>query len=123
VRFSDTDGFYGDQNQNVFSYRDYVIDSLNNNKPFDQFTRRQFAGDLLENPTNEQLIGTTLIRLNMMTREGGAQPNEYLAKYTADRARMIGTAFLGATTGCCECHNHKYDPLTVKDFYSLGGLP
>ena len=122
VRFSDTVGFHGDQNQNVFSYRDYVIDSINKNKPFDQFTREQLAGDLLENPTDEQLIGTSLIRLNMMTREGGAQPREYLAKYTADRVRMIGTAFLGATTGCCECHNHKYDPLTAKDFYSLGAF-
>jgi len=122
VRFSDTVGFHGDQNQRVFPYRDYVINSLNANKPFDQFTREQIAGDLLEDPTDEQLIATGLIRLNMMTREGGAQPEEYLAKYAADRVRMLGTAFLGLTTGCCECHNHKYDPLTAKDFYSLGAF-
>ncbi len=120
VRFSDTVGFHGDQNQNNFAYRDYVIEALNNNKPFDEFTIEQLAGDLLENPDQQQLIATGLVRLNMMTREGGAQPDEYLAKYTADRVRMLGTAWLGATTGCCECHNHKYDPFTARDFYSLG---
>ena len=120
VRFSDTVGYHGDQNQNNFAYRDYVIDALNANKPFDQFTIEQLAGDLLPNPTEEQLIATGLVRLNMMTREGGAQAGEYLAKYTADRVRMLGTAWLGSTTGCCECHNHKYDPFTAEDFYSLG---
>ncbi|MGI9473645.1 MAG: DUF1553 domain-containing protein [Rubripirellula sp.] len=122
VRFSDTVGYHGDQNQRIFPYRDYVIDSINQNKPFDQFTREQLAGDLLEAPTQEQLVATGLIRLNMMTREGGAQPEEYLAKYTADRVRMLGTAWLGSTTGCCECHNHKYDPFTIRDFYSLGAF-
>ncbi len=122
VRFGDTVGFHGDQNQRIFPYRDYVINSLNNNKPFDVFTREQLAGDLLKNPTEEQLIATGLIRLNMMTREGGAQPGEYLVKYTADRVRMLGTAWLGSTTGCCECHNHKYDPFTIKDFYALGAF-
>ncbi|MGB7324084.1 MAG: PSD1 and planctomycete cytochrome C domain-containing protein [Rubripirellula sp.] len=122
VRFSDTVGFHGDQNQRIFAYRDYVIDSINQNKPFDQFTIEQLAGDLLENPTEEQLVATGLNRLNMVTREGGAQPGEYLAKYKADRVRMIGTAWLGSTTGCCECHNHKYDPFTAKDFYSLGAF-
>ncbi|MEL7498896.1 MAG: DUF1553 domain-containing protein [Planctomycetota bacterium] len=120
VRFSDTVGYHGDQNQRIFPYRDYVIKSINSNQPFDQFTREQLAGDLLENPTVDQLTATGLIRLNMVTREGGAQPGEYLAKYTADRVRMLGTAWLGATTGCCECHNHKYDPYTIEDFYSLG---
>ncbi len=122
VRFSDTVGFHGDQNQRIFPYRDFVIESLNTNQPFDEFTRDQLAGDLLPSPTEQQLIATGLIRLNMMTREGGAQPGEYLAKYTADRVRMIGTAWLGATTGCCECHNHKYDPFTIQDFYSLGAF-
>ncbi len=122
VRFSDTVGFHGDQNQRIFPYRDYVIDSINRNQPFDEFTREQLAGDLLDQPTDRQLVATGLIRLNMMTREGGAQPGEYLAKYKADRVRMIGTAWLGATTGCCECHNHKYDPFTIRDFYSLGAF-
>ena len=119
VRFSDTVGYHGDQNQRIFPYRDYVIDAYNNNKPFDQFTREQLAGDLLPNPTGEQLIATGFNRLNMVTREGGAQPGEYIAKYGADRTRVVGTAWLGATFGCAECHDHKFDPISAKDFYSL----
>jgi hypothetical protein len=119
VRFSDTVGYHGDQNQRIFPYRDYVIDAYNNNKPFDQFTREQLAGDLLPNPTGEQLIATGFNRLNMVTREGGAQPGEYLAKYGADRSRVVGTAWLGSTFGCAECHDHKFDPISAKDFYSL----
>ncbi|QDS96759.1 PSD1 and planctomycete cytochrome C domain-containing protein [Adhaeretor mobilis] len=122
VRFADTVGFHGDQNQRVFSYRDYVIRAFNENMPYDQFTREQLAGDLLEAPTDGQLAATGLVRLGMMTREGGAQPKEYLAKYAADRVRMIGTAFLGSTLGCCECHNHKFDPFATKDFYALGAF-
>ena len=83
ARFADTVGFHGDQNQRIFPYRDYVIGAFNANKPFDQFTREQLAGDLLPNPTPEQLVATGYNRLNMMTREGGAQPGEYLAKYGA----------------------------------------
>jgi hypothetical protein len=122
VRFSDTVGFHGDQNQNVFPYRDYVIDSFNANKPFDQFTIEQIAGDLLPNPTIEQRVATCFNRLNMMTREGGAQPKEYMAKYAADRVRTVSNAWLGSTMGCCECHNHKFDPFTTKDFYSMGAF-
>jgi hypothetical protein len=118
-RFADTVGYHGDQNQNCFPYRDYVIDSFNRNKPFDQFTVEQIAGDLLPNPTPEQLTATCFNRLNMMTREGGAQPKEYVAKYQADRARTISSAWLGSTMGCAECHDHKYDPFSTKDFYSL----
>ena len=120
VRFADTVGFHGDQNVNVFPYRDFVIDAFNRNKPFDQFTIEQLAGDLLPNPTTEQLIATAFNRLNMVTREGGAQPKEYLAKYAADRVRTIGSAFLGSTLNCCECHDHKYDPFSTRDFYSMG---
>jgi hypothetical protein len=119
VRFADTVGFHGDQNQNVFPYRDYVIDAFNRDKPFDQFTIEQLAGDLLPHPTTEQLVATCFNRLNMVTREGGAQPNEYLAKYAADRVRTVSAAWLGATMGCCECHDHKFDPFTTKDFYSM----
>ena len=90
---------HGDQNQNVWAYRDCVIDAFNRNKPFDQFTIEQLAGDLLPNPTTEQLIATCFNRLNMVTREGGAQPKEYLAKYTADRVRTVGTTWLGSDVG------------------------
>ena len=96
VRFSDTVGYHGDQNVNVFPYRDYVIDSFNRNKPFDQFTIEQLAADLLPHPTTEQLVATGFNRLNMVTREGGAQPKEYLAKYAADRVRTVSTTWLEA---------------------------
>ena len=119
VRFTDTVGYHGDQNANVFPYRDYVIHSFNQNKPFSQFTIEQLAGDLLPHNTVEQRVATGFNRLNMMTREGGAQPGEYLAKYGADRARTVGMAWLGLTVGCAECHDHKFDPIATKDFYSL----
>ncbi len=119
VRFADTVGYHGDQNVNDFPYRDYVINSFNQNKPFDQFTIEQLAGDLLPNPATEQLVATGFNRLNMVTREGGAQPEEYLAKYGADRVRTVSTVWLGSTMGCCECHDHKFDPFSTKDFYSM----
>ena len=122
VRFSDTVGYHGDQNQNVFPYRDYVIDSFNENKPFDRFTLEQIAGDLLPGATEKQIIATGFNRLNMMTREGGAQPGEYLAKYAADRVRTVGMTWLGSTLGCCECHDHKFDPFTTRDFYRLAAF-
>ncbi|HKS38920.1 MAG TPA: PSD1 and planctomycete cytochrome C domain-containing protein [Verrucomicrobiae bacterium] len=122
VRFADTVGYHGDQNANIFPYRDYVINSFNRNKPFDRFTIEQLAGDLLSNPTAEQRVATGFNRLNMMTREGGAQPKEYLAKYAADRVRTVSTTWLGSTMGCAECHDHKYDPFTTKDFYSLAAF-
>lgn len=122
VRFADTVGFHGDQNMRIFPYRDYVIKSFNDNKRFDQFTTEQIAGDLLPDATDEQRVATGFLRLNPMTREGGAQAPEYLAKYMGDRVRSIGAAWLGLTTGCCECHDHKFDPIKAKDFYSLGAF-
>jgi hypothetical protein len=122
VRFADTVGYHGDQNARVFPYRDYVIKAFNENKPFDRFTTEQLAGDLLPDATDEQRIATGFLRLNLMTREGGAQPGEYLAKSLGDRVRAVGAAWLGLTTGCAECHDHKFDPVTAKDFYSLGAF-
>ncbi|MEP6662881.1 MAG: PSD1 and planctomycete cytochrome C domain-containing protein [Verrucomicrobiota bacterium] len=119
ARFADTVGYHGDQNINVFPYRDYVINAFNKNKSFDQFTIEQLAGDLLPDATTEQKIASGFNRLNMVTREGGAQPDEYLAKYGADRVRTVSTSFLGSTMGCCECHDHKFDPFSTKDFYSM----
>lgn len=122
VRYTDTVGYHGDQNQRIFPYRDYVIKAFNKNLPFDQFTREQLAGDLLPNPTQEQLVATGFNRLNMMTREGGAQAKEYLAKYAADRVRTVSGAWLGSTMACSECHDHKYDPFSAKDFYQLAAF-
>ncbi len=122
ARYADTVGFHGDQNMNSWPYRDYVIDSFNKNKPFDKFTIEQLAGDLLPNPTPEQLTATCFNRLNMVTREGGAQDKEYLAKSAADRVRTVGMTFFGSTFACAECHDHKFDPITTRDFYSLGSF-
>lgn len=122
VRFADTVGFHGDQNQNIFPYRDWVISAFNRNLPFDRFTAEQLAGDLLPDADDSTRTASGFNRLNMMTREGGAQPKEYLAKYTADRVRTLGGAWLGSTLACCECHDHKYDPWAIKDFYQLASF-
>jgi len=119
VRYADTAGYHSDNHRDLFLYRDYVIQAFNNDKPFDQFCREQLAGDLIPNATNEQRIASGFNRLLQTTEEGGAQPKEYTAKYAADRVRNTSVIFLGLTMGCCECHNHKYDPLTARDFYSM----
>lgn len=117
VRYADSVGYHGDQPVSVSPFRDYVIASFNENKPFDQFTIEQLAGDLLPEPTQEQTIAAGYNRLGMMSAEGGVQPKEYLAKYIAERVRNLGGTWLGVTLGCCECHDHKYDPFLAKDFY------
>jgi hypothetical protein len=119
VRYADSVGYHGDQPMSVSPFRDYVIKSFNENKPFDRFTVEQLAGDLLPEQTTEQKIASGYNRLGMMSAEGGVQPKEYLAKYIAERVRNVSGAWLGVTFGCCECHNHKYDPFTQRDFYSL----
>lgn len=119
VRYADTAGYHSDNHRDIAPYRDYVIRAFNSNKPFDQFTREQLAGDLMPNPTNEQRIASGFNRLLQTTEEGGAQPKEYTAKYAADRVRNTSVIWLGLTMGCSECHNHKYDPITTKDFYSF----
>ncbi|MFM2094425.1 MAG: hypothetical protein RIS70_1549, partial [Planctomycetota bacterium] len=119
VRYADSVGYHGDQPVSVFPYRHYVIDSFNANKRFDQFTVEQLAGDLLPDPSHEQLVASGYNRLGMMSAEGGVQPKEYLAKYIAERVRNLSGTWLGVTMGCCECHDHKYDPFTSRDFYQL----
>ena len=122
VRYADTVGYHGDQDVSISPYRDYVIHAFNSNMPFDQFTREQLGGDLLPKPTNSQLVASGYNRLGMMSAEGGVQPKEYLAKYAADRVRTTGSVWLGSTIGCAECHDHKFDPFTTKDFYRFAAF-
>ena len=119
VRYADSVGYHGDQPVPVTPFRDYVIDAFNDNKPFDRFTIEQLAGDLFPEPTTEHLIASGYNRLGMMSAEGGAQPKEYLSKYIAERVRNVSGAWLGVTFGCCECHDHKFDPFPTKEFYQL----
>ncbi|MCW1926383.1 PSD1 and planctomycete cytochrome C domain-containing protein [Luteolibacter arcticus] len=119
VRYSDTVGYHGDQERSASPYRDYVIDAFNSDKPFDQFTIEQIAGDLLPEATLSQKVAASYNRLNQLSEEGGIQDAEYLAKYQAERVRTTSAAWLGSTMACCECHDHKFDPFTAKDFYSF----
>jgi len=122
VRYADTVGYHGDQERDATPYRDYVIKSFNENKPYDQFTREQLAGDLLPNPTIEQLVAASYNRLNQISREGGIQDKEYVKKYQSERVRTTATNWLGSTMACAECHDHKFDPFTTKDFYSMAAF-
>jgi hypothetical protein len=122
VRYADTIGYHSDNPQPVWPYRDYVIRSFNENKPFDQFTIEQLAGDLLPGATRDQLVASCFNRLLLTTEEGGAQPKDYEARMLADRVRAVGTTWLGQTFGCSQCHDHKFDPMTQRDFYSLGAF-
>lgn len=122
VRYADTVGYHGDQDQNIWPYRDWVIDAFNANLPFDQFTIDQLAGDLLPEPTQAQLVATGYHRLLQTTHEGGLQLKEYRAIYQADRVRNFSETWMGATVGCAQCHDHKYDPYTTRDFYALGAF-
>lgn len=122
VRFADTIGYHSDNPRNVWPYRDWVIDSFNKNKRFDRFTLEQIAGDLLPDADQETRVGSAFNRLLLSTEEGGAQPKDYEARMLTDRVRAIGTAWLGQTTGCAQCHDHKFDPFTTRDFYALGAF-
>jgi uncharacterized protein DUF1553/uncharacterized protein DUF1549/cytochrome c len=148
VRYADTVGYHGDQEHHISPYRDWVIDAFNSNLPFDRFTQSQIAGDLVgwdSIPTdtvrqgdkksdtvqprgrdgiptyekNDQLIASGYNRLLQTSHEGGVQAKEYLAMYAADRVRNLSAVWLGGTLGCAQCHNHKFDPYTARDFYSM----
>jgi len=122
VRYADTVGYHGDQDQPISPYRDWVIDAFASNMPFDQFTREQLAGDLLPDSDIDQKIASGYNRLLQTSHEGGVQPKEYLAIYAADRIRNLSVVWMGATVGCAQCHDHKYDPYTSHDFYSLAAF-
>ena len=119
ARYADTNGFQVDRDREIWGWRDWVIGAFNRNLPFDQFTIEQLAGDLLPNPTIEQRIATGFNRNNMLNEEGGIDPEEFRAEYAADRTETTAGVWLGLTFNCCRCHDHKYDPLTARDFYSM----
>ena len=122
VRYADTVGYHGDQDHSISPYRDWVIDAFIENMPFDRFTAEQLAGDLVEGSGIDQKIASGYNRLLQTTHEGGLQPREYLAIYAADRIRNLSEVWMGGTMGCCQCHNHKFDPYTIEDFYSMGAF-
>ena len=122
VRYADTAGYHSDNHRDVYLFRDWVISSFNNNLPFDQFTVDQIAGDLIPNASTDQKVASGYNRMLQTTEEGGAQAKEYTAKYAADRVRNTSSVWLGSTMGCCECHNHKYDPFLTKDFYRFAAF-
>jgi hypothetical protein len=119
ARYADTAGYHFDGTRYMWLWRDWVINSFNQNKPFDQFTVEQLAGDLLPNATRDQKIATGFVRNNMTTDEGGVDPDEYMDKYAADRVATLGSVWLGMTVGCAQCHDHKFDPVKTKEFYQL----
>ena len=119
ARYSDTNGLHFDNYRSIWPYRDYVIRSFAENKPFDQFVREQLAGDLLPNSTVDQIVATGYIRCAVTTNEGGTIREEVETNLSRDRVEAFGADFLGLTVGCATCHDHKFDPTLQKDFYSL----
>jgi hypothetical protein len=119
ARYADTHGYQDDGMRNVYPYRDWVIQAFNQNLPFDKFVKWQLAGDLMPNATREMIIATSFNRQHAQSQEGGIVVEEYLTEYVADRTNTFGKAFLGLTMECARCHDHKYDPISNKDYYSL----
>ncbi len=119
ARYADSDGHHRDFARKMWPYRDWVIQAFNQNKPFDEFTIEQLAGDLLPNPTLDQRIATGFNRNHTTSTEAGADPEEYITKYVIDRVNTTATVWLGSTLGCAECHDHKYDPFKQKEYYQF----
>lgn len=122
ARYADTHGIHFDNYREMWSYRDWVISAFNRNMPYDEFTRESLAGDLLPNRTLEQQIGSGFNRCNMTTNEGGIIDEEYVVLYARDRTETVSQVWMGLTTGCAVCHDHKFDPVTMRDFYSLSAF-
>ena len=119
ARYADTNGYQTDGERHMWRWRDWVIDAYNENMPFDQFTIEQLAGDMLPNATREQKIATAFNRNHSLNSEGGIVPEEFLTEYAVDRVSTTGTVWMGLTLGCARCHDHKFDPITQKEFYEV----
>jgi len=119
ARYADSDGFEKDKSRQVWFYRDWVINSLNRDLPYDQFVIDQIAGDLLSNATQDQIVATGYLRNSMINEEGGVDPEQFRMEAMFDRMDAIGKGILGLTIQCAQCHNHKYDPLTQKEYYEM----
>jgi hypothetical protein len=122
ARYSDTDGFQSDATRTNWPWRDWVVDAFNANKPFDQFTLEQFAGDLLPGATAEQKLATCFHRNHMTNGEGGRDKEESRIDYVIDRVNTVGSAWLGLTLGCTQCHSHKFDPVLQADYYAMNAF-
>jgi hypothetical protein len=119
ARFGDTSGYEYDSTRQMWLWRDWVINAYNRNLPFDEFTIQQLAGDLLPNPTTENRIASGFNRNTRFNEEQGSDPEEFVVRYTVDRTSTLGQVWLGMTLGCAECHSHKYDPISHREFYQL----
>lgn len=122
ARYADTNGFEKDRPRNIWPYRDWVVKALNDDMPYDQFSIKQIAGDMLPTPTPEDFIATGFHRNTMLNEEGGIDPNEYRFYAMVDRVSVTGTTWMGLTMNCCQCHTHKYDPILHTDYYSTMAL-
>ncbi len=119
ARYADSYGFQVDRERDVWPWRDWVVKAFNENLPYNQFITWQLAGDMLPNPTDEQVLATAFNRLHQQENEGGSVEEEYRVEYIADRVQTVATAFLGLTFECSRCHDHKFDPITQKEYYGL----
>jgi len=119
ARFADTHGYQSDRYRDMSPWRDWVIKVFNQNLPYDDFITWQLAGDLLDKPTREQLIATAFLRLHPQNEEGGIVEEEFRVEYVTDRVNTVSTALMGMTVACAKCHDHKYDPISQKEFYEL----
>src|SRR5205085_4049057 len=119
ARYADSNGYEKDKPRSIWPYRDWVIKAFNADMPFDEFTTEQLAGDLLPKPTMDQKIATGFLRNSMLNQEGGIEPEQFRTEAMIDRMDAMGKAWLGLTINCCQCHNHKFDPLAQREYFQL----